>query len=113
MENCRTVGHAQAVRLCVGQLSIERTALRFGLPSYTVDAAFAVILRYTRSCSLPPAPVPPEFKSVLGMEKPPFGHLSHTHRILVGVPFKGPCPRFAAGRTNPLTGMVQSDDRVS
>ena len=50
---------------------------------------------------------PPEFKSVLGMEKPPFGHLSHTHRILVGVPFKGPCPRFAAGRTNPLTGMVQ------
>ena len=56
---------------------------------------------------------PPESKSVLGMEKPPFGHLSHTHRILVGVPFKGPCPRFAAGRTNPLTGMVQSDDRVS
>ena len=32
---------------------------------------------------------PPESKSVLGMEKPPFGHLSHTHR------------------TNPLTGMVQ------
>lgn len=29
------------------------------------------------------------------------------HRILVGVPFKWPCPRSAAGRTNHLTGIYR------
>ena len=35
------------------------------------------------------APVPARIQERAWYGKPPFGHLSHTHRILVGVPFIG------------------------
>ena len=75
----------------------------------------AVSLRYTRSAR--------GFSLLLGSRKSRaklvwYGDVSPRssspfHRILVGVPFKGPSPRCAAGRTSPLTGIVLNGDRVS
>ena len=75
----------------------------------------AVSLRYTRSAR--------GFSLLLGSRKSRaraclvwrclLRSSSPFHRILVGVPFKGPSPRCAAGRTNPLTGIVLNGDRVS